>query len=249
MSQISSELHTFELIQCRSHPEFRVEAFCSKENVHPGLLCIKCLLDPAKAKEIQGDLTAIKDIITKSVEKKNYGAYGMGLSEISNENLEERVLQLSTKDHVGTFEKHVEVQIKKLDREIERLKDSLNDLRSQFVEYFKKQTEVLQVRDMDLKRKVYQFFQDKEELQNMEFATVPELLRKLRVIYDYEQYENFIRILHKKASVNEEGDGSIKSKLLGLIDEINTEAAKSKNLRVDTKIIEGNSYCSSLKLI
>lgn len=239
MSYLTGELHSFELINCSRHPEFRVEAFCTREDVQPSLLCIKCLLDPTISKDIRGEFVTIKDILAKSVEKRSFS---VEIPEISNEALEKKILELSTKTPTEVFEKHVETQMKKLDREIERIKEALGDLRAQFVKFFEKQSQALRNRDDELKKKVYQFFEEKEEMEKMNFDTIAELLRRLRMIYKYDEYEKFIRILFKKYQADEKGEGSLTKKLINLLDDIKQHSTAMKSMRIDTHVLEGK-YC------
>lgn len=236
------ELYSFDLLSCPSHPGFGVEVFCARENfLQPCLLCIKCILDPEIAREIKGvSLIAIRDIITKSVEKTNYVANRQA-NQPSHENLEQRYLEFDRKDYIRVLERHIENQMKRLDRDIEKMKESLQKLREQFVQFFGRQTQVLMKQEEEIKKKMELFVLEQDELNKVSFYTVPDLLKVLNAIKNYKEYERFVKLLFRRSNEPKEGvEDPLQKKIFEAMDRMKTQVLQVKGMKVDTSILEGN---------
>ena len=236
------ELYSFDLISCPSHPGFGVEVFCVRESYQPALLCIKCILDPEIAKEIKGvNLIAIRDLITKSVEKTNLVA-SIQANQAPNENLEQRYLDFDRKDFLKSLERHVENQMRRLDRDIDKIKESLHKLREQFVHFFGRLSQELLKQDEEIKKKMEQFILEKDELNKVSFYSVPELLKELSAIKYYKDYEKFVRLLFKRSNEPKEGaEDPLQKRIFELMDKVKTQVLQVKGMKVDTSILEGTA--------
>lgn len=241
LSQPSMDLQTFELPPCPIHRNFRIEAFCPKEGFAPALLCVKCILSPDFQKEARGDaIVPIRDLISKSVEKANrLMASSMNATPIK-EGLEHKFLEYTTRDYVGVFERHIESQMKKLDREMDRIRESLDNLRGQFVNFFDKQVEGLRNSDEEIRAKVGEYIDEKNDVANMRFSSVEEVISELRIIEDFREYERFIRNLYKKSNdTRESGEGSLLKQITTLMEDLRSKVSTMKSMRVDTMLLEG----------
>ena len=244
-SNQSLDLQTFELIKCQTHPAYRVEAFSAKDTLKSGLLCIKCILSPEVSKEIRGDLIAIKDLISKSVGK---GGVASALRKAPDP-FDKKFLEFSQRDYIGIFDRHVETQMDKLDKEIERVKEALLKLREQFVKFFEKQGQVLKSKDEELKQKAMQYFEEKEELEKRNFGSVNDILRELSTIQQFEDYERFIQLLFKKSALSRgDEDNALSKKLLTMMEDLRIQASNLKGMRIDTQVLQGMKSDSVLSV-
>jgi len=233
------ELHSFDLLPCPIHPGFAVEVFCSRENYQPSLLCIKCILDPDISKDIRGiDLIAIRDLIFETVQKANHPTTSSA-NQLACEHFERSYLEFDRRDYLRVFERHVENQMKKLDRDMEKIRESLQKLREQFVHFFSKQTEALTRYDDEIKKKMQQYVVEKDEINKASFYVLSDLLRELREKQTYKEYEKFIRLLHKKChGIQDSEDNLLQRKILELMDEMKTQTIIMKGMKVDTQILD-----------
>ena len=234
------ELYSFELISCPAHPGFGVEIFCAKENFQHSLLCIKCILDPHISKETRGaNMIAIRDVITKSVEKTNLVA-SMQANLLVSETIEQQYLEFDKKDYIRLLERHVENQMKKLDQNIEKVKESMQKLREQFVQFFGKQIQSIARKDEEIRKHMTSYVQEKDELNKVSFMSVGELLKELNKMKGYRDYEKFVKLLYKRSSHPKEGGEDMLQKVIHeQMDRMKTQALSMKGTMVDTRILEG----------
>lgn len=234
-----AELNAFELRRCPFHPNYNVEVYCSKENWEPSVMCIKCYLDPEVSKRIRGEpLIAIRDLILKSIQIDS--THGALFLDSKAEILEQKYIELAARDHVGVFKRHADIQLRKLDVEIDRLKQSLDDLRGKFIQFFEKQVKILENKQDDIERKVYNFLLEKEEMEKKSFGTLEELVRELNALEEFKDYEKFVRLLYKKSQFDEEGkEGTTLKKIFDSIDDNGTLLTNMKSMKIDTGILEG----------
>lgn len=239
--QTAQDLDAFELITCPIHPNYRVEAFCPKDTLKSGLLCIKCILHPDISKEIRSDsLIAIKDLISKSAELATNASYQSDL-DAAQESFDKKFLDYSTKDYVASYDRHVETQMSKLDQELDRIREALNGLREQFVQFFQNQAETLRKADEEFKQKALEYFEEKEKLEKMTFGSVYDILRELTLIPQFVEYEKFIRVLYDKLMIARgDKEASLTKKMMNMMEDVKTQASGMRTLKVDTKILEGN---------
>ena len=240
-SHLSPDANAMELLPCPTHQKFRIEAFCPKEDHQPALLCIKCLLDPEISKEVRGStLITIRDLIVKSIEKTSRSQHNSSVVTPVKETLEQKFLEFTTKDYIGIFERHVESQMKKLDREIDRIQDSLQNLRAQFVTFFSKQSETLRNQEEELRKKVVEYIEEKDEIEKLHFTSVDDLLSELRMLEGSDDYERFIRTLYRKSvDTREDVEGSLLKKIGDMMVEQRSQVSTMKNMRIDTFVLEG----------
>ena len=101
-------------------------------------------------------MIAIRDLITRSVEKTNLVA-SMQANLAINETLEQQYLEFDKKDYIRLLERHVDHQMKKLDRDIDKIKESLQKLREQFVQFFGKQIQTITRQDEEIKKQMTRY--------------------------------------------------------------------------------------------
>lgn len=237
------ELYSYELISCPTHPGFGVEIFCAKDNFQPALLCIKCILDPQVSKETRGgNMIAIRDVITKSVEKTQLIA-SMQSNLLPSENLEQQYLEFEKKDYIRSLERHAERQMKKLDQDIEKVKESLQKLRQQFAVFFGRQIQTLTKKDEEIKKHMAAYIQEKDELNKVSFLSVGELLKELSKLNNFRDYEKFVKLLYKRSNhPKESGEDYLQKIIFDLMDRMKSQAHSMKGTMVDTRILEGELY-------
>lgn len=235
--------NSFELRRCPFHPNYHVEVFCPKEGLEPSVMCIKCYLDPEISKKFNDEpLLALKDIIVKSVDKNN-GKMSTQKSQLLGdrmESLEQKFLEFNTRDYLGIFERHVESQMKKLDQELDRMRDSLNAFREKFVQFYEKQLENLKAKEEEIKQKVTHYIEEKEEADQRSFRSLDDVLRELNTLTDFNEYQRFIKILYKKSQYSsEDEEGSSLKKIIDMMTNMRTLTANMKTIKIDTTILEG----------
>ena len=236
-------IYTFELIQCPTHPGYGVEVFCTKESQDPSLLCVKCILDPEISKEIKGvRLIAIRDIITKSIEKSTTDET-RGFGNDASETLKQKYHEFNSRSYLESFERHVDNQMDKLDKELEKMRGSIQKLREQFAEFFEKQMDYLRKQNYGLKALVADHIEDRNEMDRMSFNSIDALLHELSAIENFQDYQKFIRLLYRKNSyADANGNDMMINKILGAMDRMRIQVLTMKSMKVDTRILEGEQH-------
>lgn len=247
VSQASSDEQPYEQFACPFHPRYKLQVLCTKEGFNPSLLCIGCLIDPTNEKRLKGEnlggenIVPIHDIIIKGVTTSSRSATPI---QFAKENIEQRFAEFSSRDYVGIYERHVEGQMKRLDREIGKIKDSLEDLRFQFKTFFEKQVDYLKGKEEELKSKVNEYVDEREKIENLRFSSPEEIIDEIKNITDIRDYERFIKMLYHRGYANAGlGNSSMLQGVLDLMNTLKERVSVMKTSKIDTGKLEGYLYC------
>lgn len=234
LSQASNDDQLFDHLSCPLHPGFKIQALCPKENFHPSLLCIKCMIDPNIIK--LESFVPIQDIINKATTITQLDAE----TQASREAFKNKILDFSSKDYLDSFERHAEAQIKKLRIEIERVKDSLDGMESQFKKLFEKQYKFLKSREHDLKKRINEYVVDQEQLQRFLNLTSEEIIETIKKTTSVKEYEKFIKILYHRGSPDQRAtESAMINGIMEVMDDLKDKTHKMKSYKIETSILEG----------
>lgn len=239
-SQASSEDRPYEPFYCTRHPQHKLEVLCTKENFQPSLLCIRCLTENSTKESVKAeDLKLIQDIIDKGTTNPQTTT----VIQFAKEKFEQKFTDFSARDYLGIYERHVQGQMQKLDREIGRIKDSLEDLRFQFQTYFEKQVVHLKDKEEDVKKKATEYIEERDKIENLRFLTPQEIVEEIRQIPNVKDYEKFVKMLYHRSS---DSQGGIENTMLQGVFEAMDNFKENMNLlktcKLDTAKLEGKLH-------
>ena len=229
--------HPYEQISCPTHRGYKLQLLCTKENFTPALLCIKCLIDPATQRAVSGnDLVYIRETISKALGNEVPDSQ----IQAAKEKLEKKFAELTSVDYLGNFEQHSETQLKKLEREIVSMKESLDYLYSRFKQIFDKQFKILKEKQDGLTAKTKAFIDEQEEVDNLRNSNPKQIMEAIRGISDLKEYEKLVRALYSRASLNEGmTEGTKLDEIFEIIDEIKSNVTALMNFRIETDKLRG----------
>lgn len=237
-SQASGELNSFDQLSCSFHPGFRLQVFCPEESIQPALLCVKCMLDPETEKRIKMDsLVAIQDVINRISALNDLEAQ----AQIERDSLKKTMFDFTSKDHFGSFDRHVDAQMKKLHREIEKTKESLDELEAQFRKVFEKQQKFLRSKEEELKKRINEYVVDQEQLKQFLNLTPQQIMETIKKITSLREYEKLIRTLYQRETIDQQAiQTAMINGIVEVMDDVKEKVNKLKNYKIQTTLLEGN---------
>lgn len=226
----------YDHFSCRIHPGFKLQVLCPKEDFQPPLLCTKCLLDPEIERRLKGQpLIAIQEVINK-------GASVMpreSVSQQSRDALRAKIIDYSNKDYVGTFERHTDTQLKKLQREIEKVKESLDELQIQFKNLFEKQQKHLKDKEEELKSRIEAYFDEQEQMESLFYSSPEEIMEVIRKTSNVKEFEAIVKMLYHRGSQNHKAIASgMMNKIYEIMDDVEEKVNKMRNCKIHTSLLE-----------
>lgn len=235
--QGQTEEHPFEHISCPSHPEYKLQLLCTKENFSPLLLCIKCLIDTETQRTVSGDdLVYIHDAINKGLSLD----VSEGQMQSAKAKLEQKFLEFSSVDYLGVYEQHSNAQINKLEREIARIKESLDELQTQFKQLFSKQYRYLKNKQEELTTKIKEFIENQEHVDTLRTLNPEEITDVIRRLTNAKEYEKLVKSLYDRGSLNEGVvEGTMLKEVFGIIDDLKNKVYNLKNFKIEMSKLEG----------
>lgn len=238
VSQNSADGRSHEQFTCPLHVGYKVEVLCPKENFHRPLLCIKCLIDPEIEKQLKGEnLIALNDLIRRGITNNESNTH----AQYAKEAMEKKYFDFTSRDYIGIYDRYVESQMKRLDREIERFKESLEELRFQINQVYEKQSKLLKAQDEELRKKVMDYIEEQVEIENLGKSTPEDIMEAIRRMDNIKEYERFMKALYYR-SVS--GEGAFESVVVNgiseMMKELKNKVNSMKGCKIDTSKIEGN---------
>ena len=237
MSQASNSDQLFDHLSCPLHPGFKIQALCPKENFYPSLLCVKCMIDPDIEKRMKPEsFIAIQDIILKATANTELDAQSLA----DREAFKNKIVDFSSKGYLDSFERHADSQIKKLQFEIEKVKEGLDVMESQFKKLFDKQFKYLKSKEHDFKKKINEYVIDQEQLQQFLNLTQEEIIETIKKTTTVKEYEKFIKILYYRGRPDQRAiETSMINEILEAMDDLKDKSNKMKSYKIETSFLEG----------
>ena len=236
ISQASGDTHPVDHLSCPMHPGFKLQGLCPEET-YPSLLCIKCMIDPEIEKRVKFEtVVAIQDVINRVTVINEMEAQ----VQIDRDTLKNTILEFGSKDYLRSFERHVDSQMKKLHREIQRTKDSLDEMEVQFKRLFEKQQKHLQMREDELKQRINEYVADQDELKQFLNLTPQQIMEAIRKISTIKEYERFLRVLYQRGSPDQRAiQTSMIKGITEVMEDLSDKVTKMKNFKIQTSLLEG----------
>lgn len=239
-----SQGNAFENFTCPTHPGYKLEALCTKENFSPSLLCVKCLIDPEVHKQ-SDSFVPIDEVINKGTAAPTSEQLMMS----AREKLERKFVEFSAVDYLAIFERHSDTQLMKLNKEIVKIKESLDDLMLQFKQLFEKESNYLKEKHEEIKVKTQQFIDEQESMEGLQDLTREEILDALTKLNSIKDYERILKVLHHRASMTGGAtENVLVNEIFEIMDDIKSKVNTVKNQKIDTSRLEGkyqNELCFS----
>ena len=226
----------FEPFYCPTHPSCKIEALCTKEGFQPSLMCVKCLIDPKIQKQVRAEqVVPIHDIINKAASP----SVASIRTDAMKEKLEKRFSEFTSKDHVEAFDEHIKTQMRKLDREFESIKESLEELRFQFQQIFEKQSHDLRKREEELVLMFKDFMKEQELIDSLTGATLVDIVSTIQRMDDIKDYERFLKALHlRNTFTNPMVESLHLQELFSCVTNFKSRINAMRRCRIDTSKLE-----------
>lgn len=236
--QFEGENQPYERFYCSRHPGNKIQVLCTKENFRPSLMCVKCIIDPEVLRVVRSEnMLPIHDVINRAISENHIDTQTQSVKET----LEQKFTDFASRDYAGVYDKHVEVQLKKLDREIEKVKESLDELRYQFQRIFEKQSSDLRSKEEDLKRRCKEYIEEQEHIENLRFATSTDIIEAILQMNDVEEYERFLKALFHR-SAQGMNENLFINEFFDTTNSFRERVNAMKNCKIDTSLLEGKNF-------
>ena len=234
-SHHSGDNHPYERFYCNTHLGNKIQVLCTKEGFRPALMCVKCIIDPEVLRLVKSEnMVPIHDVINRAISDDRTDTH----SQLVKETLEQKFTEFVSRDYAGVYDRHVESQMKKLDREIERVKESLDELRFQFHKIFEKQATDLRNKEGDLRRRCKEYIEEQEHIENLRTATSTDIIETIRHMSNVDDYERFLKALYHRSSRGM-NDNTILREFFDTMNSFRDRVNTMKNCKIDTSKIEG----------
>lgn len=233
--QGSNKGHPFEPFNCPTHPGYKLEVMCTKENFTPSLLCVKCIIDPEIHKQNES-FVPIHEAISRGISTR----ISQSQLQQAKDKLEKRLIEFTSIDYLGVYERHTETQMKKLEREIGRIKESLDSLHAHFKQLFDKEQKYLNDKQEEIKARIQEFIDEQEQIDTLDNFTAEEILQAIEKMTNVKEYEKLVKVLYHRGSLSERGsEGIMVSEIFAVMDDLKNKVNTMKNYRIDTSKLEG----------
>ena len=235
--QMSPEGHSSGHFTCPLHTGYKVAVLFPKEGFTRPLLCVKCLIDPEIERQLKGEnLIALNDLIHRS-STSNHSNVNV---QLAKEKLEKKYSEFKSRDYLGVYDRHVEMQMRKLDREIEKFKEVLEELRFQISQVYEGHSKNLRAQEEHLTRKITEYIDEQDEIENLGKSTQEDINEAIRRMDDIKEYEMLMKALYRRSSFSQSGFENLALKsIVSFIDDLKDRVNSMKNFRIDTTKMEG----------
>lgn len=229
-----------EELTCPLHPGNKFQVLCPKDNFYPPLLCIKCMIDPEIERRTRNEpLIAIHEIINNALSAPSKDSF----NERNRTLLRDKLMTYYSAEYLGAYESHTEVQMKKLHREIERVRESLNELENRFKDFFNNQHKSFKNREDALIKKIEEYFEDQDRIENLTYSSRDSVMETIRKANNVKECARIIKALYEKGTSHHGsmGGSSMLNGIFDMMDELKEKNKKMMNCKISTAMLDGNN--------